>query len=161
MKRNLVVSNAIVSYIQTNTTSPKALNWSKCSQSTILSSFIKSIFSFISHFRIHTQRQILFSISQPFNHLVRYIGPFFLIRLYVNTISFSFCCFTVLVLCRLAVLAYRWMLQHPTLSCPAGVVVLWLEVPVHIWLTFPFTFIKIRVFLRLRQGLRYMPMKDL
>jgi hypothetical protein len=47
------------------------------------------------------------------------------VRLCVNSFSLSgaICCVDVLMLCGFAVRAYRWMLQHPTLSRPAGVVV--------------------------------------
>jgi hypothetical protein len=47
------------------------------------------------------------------------------VSLYIAIVSFSFsfCCFTVLMLCRLAMRAYGWMLQNPTLSRPPGVVV--------------------------------------
>jgi hypothetical protein len=53
-------------------TPTKTLNWSKCYQLTIPYSYMKPIFSFISHFRIHihTQQWILSSIWQLLNHLV-------------------------------------------------------------------------------------------
>jgi hypothetical protein len=111
----------------------------------------------LSNSHSHSTANSLINITISYlNHLVRCIGSNLWWGLYVNLVSFSvsfslsFWCFTVLVLSHLAVPAYRWMLQHPTLSPPAGVRVFVSQCPVQPWLVFPFPLMRIRVFFRFR-----------
>jgi hypothetical protein len=67
----------------------------------------------ISHSHSTTNSLFNITISQSSRPLI--LVQTCSIRLSVNIVSFSFCCFPILVLCRLAVWAYRWMLQHQTL----------------------------------------------